>query len=133
VSELPLDPLRLAAARYPGARLVVLFGSVARGTAAAWSDLDIGVSGLDTWSALELGAELGELLGREPHVVDLDEASDWLRYRVAEDGVLLLEAEEGTWARYVARAMLGYFDLAPIIELCAEGARQALARGASHG
>jgi predicted nucleotidyltransferase len=133
VSTLPLERLRQVASRYPDALLVVVFGSSARGEAAAWSDLDIGVSGLTGWPALELAAELGEVLDREPHLVDLDQASDWLRYRVAAEGILLREAASGEWARFVARAILCYFDLAPIIALCAEGARRALARGCRDG
>lgn len=126
MSSPPLDRLREVSRGFPEARLVVLFGSVARGDAVAWSDADIGVSGLAYWRGLELGAELGRLVGLEPHVVDLDGASDWLRFRVAAEGIPLSEGEPDAWAKFVASAMLSYFDLAPIIEVCAAGARRAL-------
>jgi len=121
-----LERLRRAAAAVPGARLVVLFGSVARGQAAAWSDADIGILGLDFWPALKLGAAVASQLGREPHVVDLDRASDWLRFRVANEGVPLCEGEPGAWAGFRATAPLRYFDVQPIIARCAAGARRRL-------
>jgi len=128
--ELDLDTLRAVAQRYPEARLVVLFGSVARGQAVPWSDADVGVSGLAFWRGLELGAELGAKFGREVHVVDLDTASEALCFAVARDGILVAEGAPDAWARFQAESALRYFDLAPIIARCAEGARRALlARG----
>jgi predicted nucleotidyltransferase len=133
VSPLPTDRLRALAAEYSEADLVVLFGSVARGEPASWSDADVAVSGLAFWRALELGSRLAGELGREPHVVDLAEASDWLRFRIASDGVLLHQGQPTSWPRFVAGAMLRYFDLAPIIALCADGARRALVAGGRDG
>lgn len=135
MTEPRIEELHRTAAGFPEARLVVLFGSMARGQAAPWSDADLGVSGLEYWRGLELGAALGAVLEREPHLVDLDTASDWLRYRAALEGVLLWEGEPDAWAKFQAAAMLRYFDLAPIIELCAGGARRALAgrEGAARG
>ena len=134
MAEVDVDTLRVVARRYPEARLVVLCGSEARGEAVPWSDADVGVSGLPFWRGLELGAELGAKVGREVHVVDLDTASEALRYAVARDGVLVAEGAPDAWARFQAEAALRYFDLQPIIARCAEGARRALlARGGRHG
>jgi predicted nucleotidyltransferase len=119
--------LRDGARRFSDARLIVVFGSVARERAASWSDVDIGVSGVPFWRGLEIGGEMASLLGREPHVVDLDAASDWLRFNVAREGILLHEREASTWARFQAGAAILYFDLAPIIAECAEGVRRRLA------
>jgi predicted nucleotidyltransferase len=128
-----LEQLRTAASEFPDARLVVLFGSIARGTPASWSDADVGVLGLSFWRGLEVGVRIGGVLGREPHVVDLDAASTWLRFRVAREGILLREAEPAAWASFQADAALQWFDLQPIVELCAEGARRALRREPSVG
>jgi predicted nucleotidyltransferase len=121
--------------RAAGARLVVVFGSVARGEARPWSDVDIAIEGLAFWEGQTLGIAIGRALGREPHVVDLAEASDHLRYRIAREGVLLYEREADAWPRFRAGASLRWFDLAPIVERCAEGVRQRLRREAArqHG
>jgi hypothetical protein len=74
--SLDLESLRRVASAAPEARLVVLFGSVARGQAAPWSDADIGIAGLAFWPATSLGAAIAATLHREPYVVDLDRASD---------------------------------------------------------
>jgi predicted nucleotidyltransferase len=116
-----------------GAALVVLFGSVARGDARPDSDVDIAVLGAEFWAANRLGAELGTALGREAHVVQLEDASDHLRFEVARDGVLLHEAEPSRWARFRAEATLRWFDLAPIVARCAAGVRARLQREAAGG
>lgn len=133
VAPLDLEALRRVACDFADARLVVLFGSVARGRPAPWSDADVGVSGLPFWRSLELGARVGASLGREAHVVDLDAASDWLRYLVAREGVLLAAAPPDAWPRFRAEAALRWFDLAPIVARCAEGARRSLLEGAARG
>jgi predicted nucleotidyltransferase len=124
-AAIDLDALRKIASEFPEARLAVLFGSVARGTPAAWSDADIAILGLPYWSALELGSRLASELGREPHIVDLERAATRLRYLVAREGMLLHE-EPGAWARFRAEAMLGWFDFEPIHALCVQGARRSL-------
>jgi predicted nucleotidyltransferase len=120
-------------AGYAGVRLVALFGSVAREAARVDSDLDVAVLGGGFWDQCGLGSALGGLLGREPHVVDLQTASDWLRFQVARDGVLVYEASPGAWADFKARAMVVYWDFAPTIALCAAGVKQRLLREARHG
>ncbi len=114
------------AAKAPGVRLVLLFGSAARGQARPGSDADIGVLGGEFWAQMQLGGELSMGLRREPHVVDLAEASDWLRFEAARDGILIYESEPRLWSEFKATAMLRYFDLAPIISICAEGVRRRL-------
>ena len=121
----PTDVARLLAA-WPQVRLVGLFGSVARGTARSDSDVDIGVLGGGFWDQLGAGAELGRLFGREPHVVDLGTASDWLRFQVAREGRALFQREPDAWARFQAESAIRYFDVAPIIARCAQGVRERL-------
>jgi predicted nucleotidyltransferase len=117
-------------AAYPEVRLIVLFGSLIRGQARPDSDLDIGVLGGGLWDQLAVGTEVGRTAGREPHVVDLAKASEWLCFQVARDGVLVFERAPTTWAQFKAQAMIRYWDIAPLIALGAEGVRRRLAREA---
>ena len=124
------------ATRWPDVRLIVVFGSAATGRARPDSDVDVGVLGGGFWEQLEVGSEIGRLMGREPHVVDLATASDWLRFEVARDGQLAYQIEPSAWARFRAESAVRYFDLAPIIALCSEGVRRRLlkeAEGRAHG
>jgi uncharacterized protein len=129
-ADLDLEPLRRIASA-GGTELVVVFGSVARGDARPGSDVDIGILGAEFWAAHRLGSELGAALGREPLVVQLEDASDHLRFQVARDGVLVYEDERSRWARFQAEAALRWFDLAPIVARCAAGVRARLLREAA--
>ncbi len=120
-------------AGHSGIRLVVLFGSVARGGARADSDVDVAVLGGEFWDQLDLGNEMAALLAREPHVVEMGGISDWLRFQIAHDGVLVYEAAPGLWTRFKAQAMVLYWDLAPTIALCSAGVKRRLVREARHG
>jgi len=116
--------------RWPDVRLIVVFGSVATGKARPDSDVDVGVLGGGFWEQLDAGSEVGRLTGREPHVVDLATASDWLRFQAAREGIMAHERDAGAWARFRGEAAARYFDLAPIISLCAEGVRRRLLKEA---
>jgi predicted nucleotidyltransferase len=122
---LPWERLRQIAAG-TNARLVVLFGSIARGAARVDSDVDIGVSGLSFWEANRLGGAIGAALGREPHVVDLDTATEWLLMELARDGIVVYETAPDTWARFRAGAIVRWLDFAPFMKMCADGARRRL-------
>lgn len=111
-----------------GLRLIVLFGSVARGQALPMSDVDIGVLGAEFWDGLRIGSDLAHLCQREPHVVVLDTAPELLRYEVARDGVLLFECERDDWAKFRADAIVRYLDFKPTLDLCVAGARRMLAQ-----
>lgn len=127
-----LSALARACAGYQDVCLVALFGSVATATARADSDVDVGVLGGGFWDQLGVGGEAGKVLGREPHVVDIETASDWLRFQVARDGVLVYERGAGVWIEFKASAMVRYWDLSPTIARCAAGVRERLVREA-HG
>lgn len=88
-----LAPERLieTAARH-GARNVRVFGSVARGTAAKNSDLDLLVDmepGRDLFDLVALKREMEETLGREVDVLTENSLSPYLRERVLREAVPL--------------------------------------------
>jgi predicted nucleotidyltransferase len=108
-----------------GVEVAILFGSAANGRMRPDSDTDIGILGsvghdLDIDAELALGAALERVLGREVDLVRLDTASTLLRFE-ASRGRCLHEAREGAFADFVARALLEYEDLRPILRRCAEG------------
>lgn len=112
----------------------LVFGSSARGTAHAGSDLDIGV-GLVAGTRLE-PLELGALVSRleqaaqrDVDLVLLDEAPPGVAYRAFRDGELVLERDHARLAERKARAILEYLDFEPVERALAEGALRAAARG----
>jgi len=130
VDPTTIERLTSALRGFGDARLIVLFGSVVRGDARPWSDVDIGVAGVSLLRGGEIGSVVSAVVGREPHVVDLEHASDHLRFEVARGGILLAEAERDTWTRFKAEAALRWFDLAPIVALCRDGVARRLAEEA---
>lgn len=110
-----LETLREALAGQPEVELAVLFGSTARGSDGAHSDLDLGLR-LDpaTPAARREAADAAvRAAGREVDVTDLDSAPPLLRFQIARDGVLLVEREPHAWTRFKARAMVDWWDWAP--------------------
>lgn len=76
-------------------RVAMLFGSRARGTARADSDVDLAVEGPGV-DLLTLGAELGGVLDLEVDVVDLEDASiPLLEHQRMRDTWLARVAREG--------------------------------------
>ena len=92
MNEADIDSLRViseVAARQPGLRLVVVFGSRARGDATARSDWDVGYLGSELLDREGFLADLVAALGTEAvDLVDLDRASGLVRFRAARDGVV---------------------------------------------
>lgn len=104
-------------ARRNGWRLVVLFGSAARGEAAR--DLDLAVLPKTMPSLLTQGAWLAELEERlAPWAVDLlvlgADTSPVTRFEVFRQGRCLFEAESGLLSREQDRAFFLYADSEPI-------------------
>ena len=101
------DPLAIARAIFESdsrVELAVLFGSAARGSVGAGSDLDFAVAGEDV-DRLGLGAVLARALGREVDVVDLATASFALRSSVLRDGRLAFERRRGAWVSWRSRML----------------------------
>ena len=120
-SESPHAAIGAALADVPGVSFAVVFGSSARGTAHAGSDVDVA---LDFGrgrrpGAYELGAIVSRLepaAGRCVDVVVLEDAPPGLAYRVFRDGVAVLVRDRSTLVERKARAILEYLDYRPIEE-----------------
>jgi predicted nucleotidyltransferase len=107
--------------RRDGLVAAYLFGSVARGTAHAASDVDIAIlldrdpprtlDGLP----LDLEGDLERLAGRPAQVVVLNRAPLDLVHRVLRDGVLVLERDRSARVRFEVRARAEYLDLLPYL------------------
>ena len=105
-----------------GAAAVYLFGSQARGTASASSDVDVGVLFAEapaaTLAAQPFAREddLTGRLGRRVQVVVLDTAPPDLVHRVLCDGDLLVERDRSLRIRFEVAARNAYFDLKPFLD-----------------
>ncbi|HEU4712869.1 MAG TPA: nucleotidyltransferase domain-containing protein [Pyrinomonadaceae bacterium] len=67
-----------------GAKMVYVFGSAARGTMRADSDLDLAVSGLPPENFFKALSAASDVLDRPIHLIDLDEVTPFTRYLIEE-------------------------------------------------
>lgn len=117
LTDTDTDALRAAAGAATSLEVLFLFGSRGRGDAHAHSDWDFGylagpgfdVEGLLTTLVLAVGSDRVDL-------VDLARASGLLRYRVARDGVVILERTSGAADRFRVEAIQFWCDAGPAIE-----------------
>jgi len=111
-----LGAIRKVAARHQGLRLLVLFGSRARGDATARSDWDLGYRGDASLDREGLLADVVAAVGTEAvDLVDLDRASGLVRFRAARDAIVVCEATGGTFAEFWFEAVSYWCDMGPII------------------
>ena len=99
-----------------GLRLLVLFGSRARGDARAGSDWDFGYLGSaafdpDGFLAVLVGAVNSDRID----LVDLARAGGLLRFRAARDGCPLFEADADAFACFWLDAVSFWCDIEPIL------------------
>lgn len=93
--------------------LVVLFGSSARGTNRALSDIDIAVFSKKSADISLVAEEIASAIGRnDVEVADLSHASSYLMRAVAEDGVLLFESRKDFFEEWKIYARNVWFDTA---------------------
>jgi predicted nucleotidyltransferase len=112
-----------ARAEAEGIAAAWLFGSVARGTARAGSDVDVGVlfqedppRTLDGYR-FDLEAELETLLHLPVQLVVLNRAPVDLVQRVLRDGKLLVNQDPSRRIRFEVRTRNEYWDLEPYLRL----------------
>lgn len=102
----------------PGVKLAVLFGSAATGRDRSSSDLDVGVLGdVDATFLSRLAVELSRASGRPVDLVSLRDAPPLLRFEIARAGRVLFEREPYLWADFRARAMIDWWDWAPVARM----------------
>lgn len=101
---------------------VYLFGSRARGTARASSDVDLGVLYRNAppstllGQPFELQAELASELGVPVDIVVMNTAPVDLVHRILRDGRILLEADRSRRIAFEVKARNQYFDLLPVLQ-----------------
>jgi predicted nucleotidyltransferase len=118
----------------PRIAYALVFGSTARGSDHAASDVDVAVGlsagvSLDTRETGALVSDLERAAGRPVDLVFLHEAPPALAYRIFRDGVTLIERDHRALAERKARAVLEYLDFRPFEEIAVRGALNAAARG----
>lgn len=126
--------LRAALETEPRITYALIFGSVARGSAHAGSDLDvaIGLRPGPPLAPLEIGAIVSALESatrRDVDLVLLDEAPPGLAYRIFRDGRVVYERDRAAFVERKARAIFEYLDYRPFEEIFTRGAIAAAARG----
>ena len=106
-----------AAGPSPGLRLLVLFGSRARGDDRDASDWDLGYLAGPGFDPDALLLALVTALDTERiDLVDLSRAGAVLRYRAARDGRPLIAVERGSFERFSIEAVTFWCDIAPVLE-----------------
>jgi len=128
------DALRHVLEREPDIAYALLFGSIARGTAHAESDIDIAVelragAARDVRSLGGLAARLESAVGHAVDLVLLEEAPVPLAYRIFRHGHVIIERDHNALVARKARALLDYLDWKPVEDRCAAGILRAAARG----
>jgi predicted nucleotidyltransferase len=127
-----LEAIRTVLLQEPRIGYALVFGSQARGSAHAGSDLDVAIGAAAPLPVRELGDLISRLESASGKVVDLvllDEAAPALAYRVFRDGVVVVDRDRAALVRRKARAILEYLDFKPIEDLFTRGALAAARHG----
>ena len=111
-----METLQRTAEALPAVDVLVLFGSCAGGSSRANSDVDvaIGLSGRSAGIRRAVEVAFARAVDQPVDVSFLDTAPSQLRFEMARSGVLLFERTQGAWARERARAMVDWWDWAPL-------------------
>ncbi len=133
VDDSAMQRLADALAREPRFAAAILFGSVARGTARADSDIDIGVLIDSAAARTSLEAELTDVLGafgliarRNVHLVDLTAADSALRRSIFATGQVIFDRSRHRLRDLHAATLIEYFDWEYARRIIDEGQRREL-------
>lgn len=113
----------------------LLFGSYARQTPLAWSDVDIAVHVARPLDLLEIGrltAALERAVGRDVDLLILNtalERNPALAYRVVAEGIVLFCRDDKTLVDFKRQAILRYLDTAYLREMVARAFDERLRAG----
>jgi predicted nucleotidyltransferase len=111
-----VDDLRRLATETNGLRLLVLFGSRARGDSHPASDWDFGYLADPAYDVDGLLARLSERLCADRlDLVDLARAGGQLRFRAARDGRVVFARDEDEWERFWLDAVSFWYDAGPVL------------------
>lgn len=112
-----LAPVIRLAREASGLRLLVLFGSRARGDVYERSDWDLGYRAGPEFDPDAFRVEATHHLGTEAvDLVDLDRANGVLRFQVASEAQVLFEADPDAFADFWFQAVSFWCDARPILE-----------------
>lgn len=123
--------------KFPEVELAAVFGSAARGTMSADSDVDIAVRLTQDTPEVRrsIGNEIGRATQRDVDLLPLDASPPQLRFEIAREGIALVERQSHAWGDFQVRAMLDWWDWAPIARRMNAAAvgrlKERLARGSS--
>lgn len=112
-----LDALTMQARATPGLRVLLLFGSRARGESHSASDWDFAYLADGTFDLPAFLGALVEIVGSDAiDLVDLDRAGGLLRFRAARDGVTLFEAQPRLAERFRLDAAHFWCEASPVLQ-----------------
>ena len=106
--------------------MAVVFGSRAKAAAVRGSDLDIGVLTDEPADLTRLGVAAERATHLVVDLVHLNTAPPLLRFEIARDGVVVFERTPGTWSDFRRRAMVDWWDWAPLARRMHRGAADRL-------
>jgi predicted nucleotidyltransferase len=121
------DAIKPVLARRPWLRLALVFGSVAKGSASAHSDVDVAVladAPLSAEQHLALVGDLAEATGRAVDLVDLRTAGEPLLGEILVHGRRLLGSDQA-FGDLLSRHLLDAADFLPCAERIVEQRRRA--------
>jgi predicted nucleotidyltransferase len=129
-----MERLRAVLERDSRIAYALLFGSHARNTAHAASDLDVAIALAPgaSFDPHDLGSLIADLEQASEQTVDLvllNEAPPALAYRIFRDGQVLLDRNHAAFVDRKVRAILEYLDFRPFEDLMTRGVLRAATRG----
>jgi len=132
--------LAAVAARFPEVDVLYLFGSRAKGSARAGSDVDLAVllgeqTDRERYFDLKrrLAAEFSAVAGDSVDVLILNETPLHVTYEAVAPRMILYEHDAAHWVEFEVQAVSRYFDFRPLLEVRKEYVKQQLSRGEFFG